>query len=97
MLLARRIKRQTFGLEPDEIATLLEQREAVLHGIREGTIATDALGPTPHASAVGVRARATSGIRSLSATIAPSAVRDRRSCSYSGRRSVNSGAGDMFE
>jgi two-component system CitB family sensor kinase len=40
-LLARRIKRQTFGLEPDEIATLLEQREAVLHGIREGTVATD--------------------------------------------------------
>jgi two-component system CitB family sensor kinase len=43
-LLARRIKRQTFGLEPDEIATLLEQREAMLHGIREGAIATDALG-----------------------------------------------------
>jgi two-component system CitB family sensor kinase len=41
VLLARRIKRQTFGLEPKEIATLLEQREAVLHGIREGTIATD--------------------------------------------------------
>ena len=40
-LLARRIKRQTFGLEPQEIATLLEQREAVLHGIREGTVATD--------------------------------------------------------
>jgi two-component system, CitB family, sensor kinase len=43
-LLARRIKRQTFGLEPDEIATLLEQREAVLHGIREGAIATDRSG-----------------------------------------------------
>jgi two-component system, CitB family, sensor kinase len=41
LLLARRIKRQTFGLEPNEIATLLEQREAMLHGIREGTIATD--------------------------------------------------------
>ena len=41
VLLARRIKRQTFGLEPNEIAALLEQREAVLHGIREGTIATD--------------------------------------------------------
>src|SRR4051794_27849573 len=41
LLLARRIKRQTFGLEPPEIATLLEQREAVLHGIREGTVATD--------------------------------------------------------
>ena len=44
VLLARRIKRQTFGLEPDEIATLLEQREAMLHGIREGAIATDAVG-----------------------------------------------------
>lgn len=43
-LLARRIKKQTFGLEPDEIATLLEQREAMLHGIREGAIATDSLG-----------------------------------------------------
>jgi two-component system CitB family sensor kinase len=43
-LLARRIKRQTFGLEPNEIATLLEQREAVLHGIREGLVATDASG-----------------------------------------------------
>ena len=41
VLLARRIKRQTFGLEPNEIAALLEQREAMLHGIREGTIATD--------------------------------------------------------
>jgi two-component system, CitB family, sensor kinase len=43
-LVARRIKRQTFGLEPPEIATLLEQREAVLHGIREGTVASDAAG-----------------------------------------------------
>ena len=41
ILLARRIKRQTFGLEPSEISTLLEQREAVLHGIREGMVATD--------------------------------------------------------
>jgi two-component system CitB family sensor kinase len=39
--LARLLKRQTFGLEPQEIATLLEQREASLHGIREGTVATD--------------------------------------------------------
>lgn len=44
VLLARRIKRKTFGLEPNEIATLLEQREALLHGIREGTVATDAAG-----------------------------------------------------
>jgi two-component system, CitB family, sensor kinase len=44
VLLARHVKRQTFGLEPNEIATLLEQREAVLHGIREGTIATNRAG-----------------------------------------------------
>jgi len=44
ILLARRIKRQTFGLEPSEISTLLEQREAVLHGIREGMVATDPAG-----------------------------------------------------
>jgi two-component system CitB family sensor kinase len=41
ILLAARIKRQTFGLEPVEISALLEQREAVLHGIREGMVATD--------------------------------------------------------
>ena len=32
ILLARRIKRQTFDLEPSEISTLLEQREALIHG-----------------------------------------------------------------
>jgi two-component system, CitB family, sensor kinase len=41
LLLARRLKRQTFGLEPREIAALLEQHEAMLHGIREGVVATD--------------------------------------------------------
>ncbi|HVS04702.1 MAG TPA: sensor histidine kinase [Candidatus Dormibacteraeota bacterium] len=41
IFLAQRLKRQTFGLEPGEIAALLEQREASLHGIREGTVATD--------------------------------------------------------
>lgn len=40
-LLARRVKRQTFGLEPVEIAGLLEHREAMLHGLREGVIAVD--------------------------------------------------------
>ena len=43
-LLAGRLKRQTFGLEPAAIAGLLEQREAILHGIREGMIATDLKG-----------------------------------------------------
>ncbi len=44
LLLARRLKRQTLGLEPSEIAALVEQREAVLHGIREGVLATDPSG-----------------------------------------------------
>jgi two-component system CitB family sensor kinase len=38
-LLARRLKRQTFGLELSEIAALLQEREATLHGIREGVVA----------------------------------------------------------
>ena len=41
LLLSRHLKRQTFGLEPAEIAGLLEQREAVLHGVREGIVAID--------------------------------------------------------
>ena len=40
-LLARRLKRQTFGLEPAEIGRLLEQREATLHGVREGLLVLD--------------------------------------------------------
>ena len=43
-LLARRLKRRTFGLELDEIARLLQEREATLHGIREGVIAFDESG-----------------------------------------------------
>ncbi len=38
-LLAWRLKRSTFGLELDEITGLLQDREAMLHGIREGVIA----------------------------------------------------------
>ncbi|WP_329146834.1 sensor histidine kinase [Streptomyces sp. NBC_01456] len=40
-LLARRLKRTTFGLELEEIAGLLQDREAMLHGIREGMVAFD--------------------------------------------------------
>ncbi|GAA2167168.1 ATP-binding protein [Pedococcus bigeumensis] len=40
-LLARRIKRQTLGLEPHEITGLAEHREALLYGIAEGVIALD--------------------------------------------------------
>lgn len=44
LLLANRVKRQTFGLEPREIASLLEQREAILHAVREGAITVDTSG-----------------------------------------------------
>jgi two-component system, CitB family, sensor kinase len=41
LLLARRLKRQTFGLELDELASLVHEREAMLHGIREGVVIVD--------------------------------------------------------
>ena len=44
LLLARRVKRQTLGLEPAEIAGLVEHRDAMLHGIREGVIGLDTRG-----------------------------------------------------
>jgi two-component system CitB family sensor kinase len=44
LLLARRVRRQTFGLDVEEIATLVEQREAMLHAVREGAITVDAGG-----------------------------------------------------
>jgi two-component system CitB family sensor kinase len=43
-LIARRVGRQTFGLQAGEIATLVEQREAMLHSVREGAITVDANG-----------------------------------------------------
>jgi two-component system CitB family sensor kinase len=42
--LARRLKRQTFGLELRDIAHLVQEREAMLHGIREGVVAVDPAG-----------------------------------------------------
>jgi sensor histidine kinase regulating citrate/malate metabolism len=41
LLVARRVKRQTLGLEPREIRGLVEHREAMLTGIKEGVIALD--------------------------------------------------------
>jgi two-component system, CitB family, sensor kinase len=37
-LLARRVKKQTHGLEPEQIASLADHREALLHSIREGVL-----------------------------------------------------------
>lgn len=35
------IRKRTYGLEPGQIAGLLEEREAMLHGVREGLVAVD--------------------------------------------------------
>lgn len=44
LVLARTIKRVTFGLEPAEIVALVQEREAMLHGIREGVLGIDERG-----------------------------------------------------
>ncbi len=41
LLLSRSIKRILFGLEPEEIATLLEERNVILSSIKEGVLAVD--------------------------------------------------------
>ena len=41
LLLTRRLKRQTLGLELHAIAGLFQEREAMLHGIREGVLGLD--------------------------------------------------------
>ncbi|NIZ93059.1 sensor histidine kinase [Kineococcus rubinsiae] len=43
-LLSRRLRRLTLGLQPEEIAGLLQGHEAVLRGIAEGVVAVDPAG-----------------------------------------------------
>lgn len=43
-IVARRLRSTTFGLAPDEIATLYENREAMLLGVREGLVTVDGAG-----------------------------------------------------
>ncbi len=54
LLLSRRLKRQTFGLELGELAELLQEREAMLHGVREGVVAVD---PAGHIRVVNAQAQ----------------------------------------
>lgn len=41
---SRVIRKRTYGLESEQIAGLLEEREAMLHGVREGLVAVDERG-----------------------------------------------------
>jgi two-component system CitB family sensor kinase len=42
VLLARRLSRLTLGLEPHQLAELMQEREAILRGVGEGVLALDA-------------------------------------------------------
>ena len=50
-LLSRLLKRRTLGLEPADLAQLVREREAVLHGIGEGVLAVDPAGRVTMANA----------------------------------------------
>jgi two-component system CitB family sensor kinase len=69
LLLSRRLKRITFGLELEEIAGLLQDREAMLHGIREGVVAFD---PRERVSVINTEAARLLGLAD------PAAVRGMR-------------------
>jgi two-component system CitB family sensor kinase len=44
LVLARRLKRQTLGLEPSELSELVREHEAVLHGVQDGVVSVDGRG-----------------------------------------------------
>lgn len=44
LLLSRRLRRQTLGLAPTELASMFQHQDAVLHAVREGLVVRDAAG-----------------------------------------------------
>lgn len=60
-LLARRVRRQTLGLEPEEIAAAYAHHDAVLHAVREGLLVVD---PEGRVVVVNAEARALLGLPS---------------------------------
>lgn len=55
ILLAKKIKKIMFGLEPAEIAKLLQERSAMLESTREGILAADSAGKVTLANAEALR------------------------------------------
>ncbi|MCW2598915.1 MAG: dcuS 4 [Frankiales bacterium] len=70
LLMAGRLKRRTFGLDLAAIADLLQEREAMLHGVGEGVITVDPMG---NVSLVNDEARRLLGLRTDGG---PQGVRD---------------------
>ncbi len=62
LLLANHIKKAMFGLEPSEIAQLLEERNAMLQATREGMIAIDAEGRVTLVNSAAIKLLAAVGI-----------------------------------
>jgi len=62
LFLARKIKSILFGMEPSEIAKLLEERSAMLESTKEGTLAVDQDGITTLLNNEGVRLLHMAGI-----------------------------------
>jgi two-component system, CitB family, sensor histidine kinase MalK len=62
LFLARKIKSILFGLEPSQIAKLLEERSAMLESTKEGIIAVDQLGRTTLVNNEGKRILQNAGI-----------------------------------
>lgn len=55
VLLVRRTKRETLGLEPNELTDLVREHEAVLHGVQDGVLAVDSQGRIGMANEAAVR------------------------------------------
>ncbi|HEX6388730.1 MAG TPA: ATP-binding protein [Solirubrobacteraceae bacterium] len=79
LLLARRVRRQTHGLDPDELAAVYEHHAAVLHAIREGVVV---VGPDERLRLVNDEARRLLGLpadavgRPLTEVVADAELRD---------------------
>ena len=63
LILARKIKTILFGLEPSEMAKLLEERSAMLQSTKEGMLAVDQNGMTTLVNNEGIRLLLKAGIR----------------------------------
>ncbi len=55
IMVARWLRRQTFGLELDELTNLIQQQEATFHGIRDAVIGLDSDGRLQFANQEGMR------------------------------------------
>ena len=44
LIVGRRLRRSTLGLQPEQMADLLREHEAVLHGVRDGVVGVDNAG-----------------------------------------------------